>query len=529
MAKQSKKYKLILCLIFLIGIGLCIFFGNKKQGYYLDEWYTVTPANGNLLGIAIDVGQWNDTSPIMVQVSVQDNERFSYRRVYDTVYGIIHPPTYYMLYHTICSFFPNQYSKWFGISLNLFIYILSIAAIYLIVSLLSDNDSYATLIAVAFYAFSPAIISGVMLNRDYFAMALFCMLYAYIILLDYKKSRHCELKFYICTYIISLVGLFMDYMFLPIMLLLMFSYCVYLFFIQKEYLRTILYCITELFMLISAYILYHPIIKSFTSSKRSKDVANNLKSTSFSSLSKRISVFYTNLNKGVFGGLIIIAFIALIISIYFIIKKRKYYFTLLKTKNDSQSTQFFGIVMLSFTSLVYFLLMMKVGLLSSYATNRFVFPVYGFMIITFSVVLVKILKKYTQHSYIISSAIILIMLLSAFYQKQVIYLYEDEASIGEWIQNHPSVEPVVVQGDGAYDGRIQDYMKFDRVYFASTDDLNTLIDDEIISKKELLVYVDMKKDENLESIAKLFEINKNIETSEMIYEKAGTFNIYYLH
>ena len=47
------------------------------------------------------------------------DDRFDYAQVYENqIIDASHPPLYYALVHTVCSFFPGVFSKWLAYSIN---------------------------------------------------------------------------------------------------------------------------------------------------------------------------------------------------------------------------------------------------------------------------------------------------------------------------------------------------------------------------------------------------------------------------
>ena len=51
-------------------------------------------------------------------MKVQNGQRFDYVNVWRNQTNDVHPPLYYALIHTICSVFPNKFSKWFAAGIN---------------------------------------------------------------------------------------------------------------------------------------------------------------------------------------------------------------------------------------------------------------------------------------------------------------------------------------------------------------------------------------------------------------------------
>ena len=57
--------------------------------------------------------------------TVQRGHEFDYATVWKNQSEDVHPPLYYVFVHTISSFFPGSFSKWFGLAVNILFYILS--------------------------------------------------------------------------------------------------------------------------------------------------------------------------------------------------------------------------------------------------------------------------------------------------------------------------------------------------------------------------------------------------------------------
>lgn len=52
-------------------------------------------------------------------LTVQQEYAFNYKSVFYNQAQDVHPPLYYVIIHTISSFFPGTYSKWFAIIPNM--------------------------------------------------------------------------------------------------------------------------------------------------------------------------------------------------------------------------------------------------------------------------------------------------------------------------------------------------------------------------------------------------------------------------
>ena len=131
---SQKKAYIILTLIILTALMLyTYFFFAKKKGYDSDEIYSYSLANSYFKPFLDESDNWNmnyvsevipyletwiNGSVLHDYITVQNGEQFSYSSVWYNQSKDVHPPFYYAVLHTICSFFPDIYSPWFSLSLN---------------------------------------------------------------------------------------------------------------------------------------------------------------------------------------------------------------------------------------------------------------------------------------------------------------------------------------------------------------------------------------------------------------------------
>ena len=126
---MTKKFRIpiILFALLLFELIFALFWGSKKEGYYIDEPWSYGLANSYyqpfLQNDDTYMKQWQEPDFYYDYVVVNEGEAFSYDSVIYNQANDVHPPFYYILLHTICSFFVGTYSKWFGLVLNLVFYI----------------------------------------------------------------------------------------------------------------------------------------------------------------------------------------------------------------------------------------------------------------------------------------------------------------------------------------------------------------------------------------------------------------------
>ena len=128
MKLDNKTNKIAIFVIILISISISTIYMFVKLGYHEDEILTFNLANSSK-ELKVD-GEWN-TDKDFKEYLITGGNRFNYANVYEKqVEGAAHPPLYYGIVHTICSLFPNTFSRWCAYIVNIFMMSGAIILIY---------------------------------------------------------------------------------------------------------------------------------------------------------------------------------------------------------------------------------------------------------------------------------------------------------------------------------------------------------------------------------------------------------------
>lgn len=173
--------------------------------------------------------QWHSGEDFKKYITVQEGERFKYDNVYNNQVCDIHPPMYYFLLHTICSFFPDTFSNWYAASLNLFLYSLSILVLFLIGQLVLKSDKKA-LLAAAVWALSRGGISNAAFFRMYMLMTLLTLLLVYFHL---RLLENYKIKYIILIFAVNVTGFLTQYYFYIFSFFLTAAVCFYFLFKRR--------------------------------------------------------------------------------------------------------------------------------------------------------------------------------------------------------------------------------------------------------------------------------------------------------
>ena len=164
MTISNKISRIALAAIIVVSLCISAFYLNTKQGYHEDELLTYNLANSSK---QLNIGGWNTPEDMNEYLAVYPEHRFDYAQVVQNqIIDASHPPFYYALVHTVCSFFPEVFSKWLAFVINLAMMAGALIMLFKIGKRVTDNNLYA-LIAVGGYALSIACITTTIYLRMY--------------------------------------------------------------------------------------------------------------------------------------------------------------------------------------------------------------------------------------------------------------------------------------------------------------------------------------------------------------------------
>ena len=300
--QENTHVKKTAIIFITLELAVVIFFGFQKGGYFVDEISSYNLANSYFVransstGILYD--KWVEPQYLSSLIVVSTEKRFAYNSVFFNQSNDVHPPLYYVLLHTICSFFPDSFSKWYGLSINFVLFATCSFFIYLI-SKKIFTDQFITYLPSLVWGFSAGAISAAMFIRMYMLLTTIIVIYIYtnLILIDSEES----IIPYLISGILTILGFLTHYYFLIFAFFWSITYIVY-FLIQKKmklFLRYILINLIALFIgvLIFPSSIYHLLI-----GYRGKEVVNNL--TTYDNYFERLIIMLKKLSSQQFGGIL---------------------------------------------------------------------------------------------------------------------------------------------------------------------------------------------------------------------------------
>ena len=187
-SENSKVCNIILAVIVVLQIMVVsYYFIFEKEGYHSDEVWSYGLANsfyepfiyGDTLSQDVSkCHKWVDGSDFLHYLTVQKGEQFRYDSVWYNQSIDMHPPLYFTLLHTISSFFPDTFSKWFGYVINIAAMAVGQVFLYKLGRTASKSKVFGLLLCVM-WGFSCGFINLNVFVRMYSLVTMFGILYLY--------------------------------------------------------------------------------------------------------------------------------------------------------------------------------------------------------------------------------------------------------------------------------------------------------------------------------------------------------------
>ena len=263
--KLSKTMtRTVLAVIILVSLGVSVFFLAIKQGYHEDELLTYNLANSSK---QLNIGGWNTPEDMNEYLAVTEAHRFDYAQVVQNqIIDASHPPFYYALVHTVCSFFPGVFSKWLAFIINIAAMTGALLMLFQIGKRVSGSDLFA-LLAAGGYALSIACITTTIYLRMYATLTFFVLAFINLTLWFYEKQKDVKLTHCLLLLPVVTLGVLTQYYFI---LFAGLTGLVYLIFsIKEKNIRSLLfYVVTSLIGAGLALAIYPYIIQNVLGGNR---------------------------------------------------------------------------------------------------------------------------------------------------------------------------------------------------------------------------------------------------------------------
>lgn len=409
-----KKSKIICIFILVIATANALFWGDKKQGMFLDEIYSLMMANSKNLSNLFSDSVINTTLPksvILEQIEVQNGERFDFKSVYRNIKLDRHPPLYYCLIHFFSSLFPNSHSKWIGIGLNLIVFWLLICLYFQLINKLFGSVFISSCTTLLF-AISRIGVSNVIQIRMYVLLSLFAVLFVFQIWKLFREDR--SWRTYTAIAVSIWLGIMTQYIFVILTFFVCISFSVYLF--KKNEVKTSFFLLMSWFsgVLLSLITFPNIVLDLFTFNPDVSGASAIARLLDIGAWGERLFLYTGWIGASMFW----VCLFGLVLLVLAVVNRKR----IIDTTNDARV---FLLIMLGSSFLTYFI----VCVISPWVAPRYIYYLVPIFLMLLSYLLQVIMSFISNrdNKYLIISAIIcgLLTISHSFYYKPE-WLYEDD-------------------------------------------------------------------------------------------------------
>ena len=236
---KIRSYSILLVVVLILVVRLICSFVLFKENMHSDEIWSFGLSNSYYEPFIyqnathdelINFNKWLPSQVLRDYLTVTENHRFSYDSVYYNQVHDYHPPLYYYILHTICSFFPGSFSLWYGFVINIFALVGTVLFLYKFVCEATKNSSLA-LITCVFYGISIGSLNTFIFIRMYALLTMIAIILLYIhARIYYTQSLK---KYSIVLFVVTVSGALTHHFFVPYAGFLAVCYFVYFLFRKK--------------------------------------------------------------------------------------------------------------------------------------------------------------------------------------------------------------------------------------------------------------------------------------------------------
>ncbi|MBO6197371.1 MAG: hypothetical protein J6O03_07800 [Butyrivibrio sp.] len=515
-----KKY--IFGLILIISLALSIFYGTQKAGFHEDEYYTYYSSNRSI-GLFQPDREWQERQAVLDEFAVKPGEGFNYGMVKLVQSWDVHPPFYYFLFHTLCSFVPGQFTKWTGLITNLLAFV--VAFVFLVLLMKRLGVPLPVEVAVLlFWGLNPQTVSCNMLIRMYAwlgAALIACALFHIKLIQDFDNNS-LEIKDFVLRSLLpimitSYIGFLIQYFYIFFFVGIGFLTTVWIVFLRKDIKMGLIYVAGCAVSLALAVLTYPSAPRHMFGGYRGGDASGSL--FDLANTWMRLSFFTGLFNDFVFAGGLLIIVLIIFMGLLLKITSKK------RVKKEGKTSPRPEIIILTLASLGYFLLTSKTALLVGSASNRYEMPIYPLLILLIFMDVYYVLSDMGNKALIYAMGAILIALLLKGHlsDKSVLFLYPEDTEKIEYAAGNADEVAVVMFNPKTPQNvwRLTDeLLEYPKVFYMDEENLDKITDPAVTGADKIILYAaddELQEDafENLFDSCKKLSAMSSVFTEDM--------------
>lgn len=551
--KKNRIYLFLFLLVWCVQMLTAVYFCCQKQGFHEDEFYTYySTARTN--GLFVEDGAWMEREDYFNEFVVLEGQRFQYGLVRLVQSWDVHPPVYYWIFHTVCSFFPGRFSKWFGLGINLAAFGLSLFLLRILAMKVTGRNEKLSLLVCLFYGFTPAVMSSIVFIRMYALLVVFVYLCAilHIGVVQSRADRLPFFKFLLPLMIITYLGFLTQYYYFIFLFFMGFAFCLYLIWRDRNLWNCIRYGGSQAVVFVLAYLTYPSWPGQMFRGQRGAQATSNF--FDVSNTLTRISFFWELMNEYVFGKMLLPLLIVLFIMAVYLVWRRnagtgagkmqsreEQNWKKQNSEEQNREKQSWRgndraawILLLCAVS-GYFLAVSKTALLLGDTSVRYQTPIYGTAVLLLFGMIWKMAERFGKKGIVAASALVLLCMLSnlsALFSGRVVFLYpEAEERLCFAEEQAARNTPVICLYDAGQSWCVWDcadeFFEYERIYFASQNDTVPIADAVVAESEALVVYLSGTA-EKQEQLQRILDSNPRLTEYELKYQEKYC-DVYYFH
>lgn len=298
--------------------------GNLKSGLHVDEVSTFALSNRQApeRGAAhsmhiIDGKVYNGQKMWSEFTSVKQNKRFDYKNVFINQSKDVHPPLFYILFHTVSSLFPEIDKMYIGLIVNIPLVCVIFWQMVWIARKLGSSLTASLLLSVSYVLGAGSVGYNVVFFRMY---ALFCVFVNFLamVFLKYKPEEKVSIGYCVAIWLVLLGGAMSQYYFIVYAFFACGIYAIFVL-LKKNRLKFVISIITSLISGVALVLIFPATIKHIFEGYRGKQAFSNV--SKVGELWEHLWKYFDLIDRNTWGGLFVVFFVVAICLL--IISQRK--------------------------------------------------------------------------------------------------------------------------------------------------------------------------------------------------------------
>lgn len=519
MMRKVKSVKIRDSLIYLVFAFFMILAVHNKVNMHVDELLSYGLSNYMRGGVSLPVEDgityYPANTPWITYMTVDSDARFRYDIVWRNQSDDVHPPMYYAILHTICSFFPGIFSIWFAALINIVFALGVLFFVRRLVFLLTKDEWVQKLSSIAFVC-SAGILSSVTFMRMYIMAMFWVIALTYVMVKQIGEKSN--FKFHIVVLGLAVCGALTHYYCIVYTVFLSVAYGCYLLY-KKLWKEIGLFCLTQGLSAVVAIGVFPSMLSHIFSSGRGEQSFDNMIEESMSDGLSRISQFWRIIDTDLLGGLLI--YVVCVFALLFVMNGCQNLFKSLSAENAITVMRYICVIC---PNVLYFLLISRIAV---YIADRYIFPIYG---VVFAVTIGGICVwcgRFMRDQYRYMFALLLVIAIVSGWKKgEWTYLYRTSEPLLQAAAGYSDMDCVYVyDSDWKINPSYKEVSNYHSVTFYHPSDLQQLSSSDISTRYELIVVTV----EDFEGVVdQVLEICPYLNAYEYLgsYGYADTYHLY---